>query len=427
MNKLFKHLKKINPLSSMADEGILSDIDYYIDSGSYALNALLSGSIYKGFPGNRIVGFAGPPTAGKTYLTISILSNYQKMANNHYVIYYDSEGRLTTEKLIDAGIVPDLYFHSPIRTLEQFKTEIIRGLSEIKKEVGFGDLESKKEVEDIEDGELLEDEESKHPEKIVTNDKDQFFLVLDSLSQLGSDKEETDAIKGDLKADMGARARTIKSIFRNITMDLNILKYPMIVTSHTYDSFSQYEPSRIAGGSGLQFAASIIIECLPTKDSVKTLTGREVIGTKIRCVLRKGELTKQWKQANIKVNFSNGLDRFAGLFDIAFNLGAIEREGKKYIMPDGSKWSLADIEEFPEKCFSEESLKKIDEYIIKDFTYGKNDKMIDTKTDEERVKEETQQETKESGEIIEAGIAEDDIEDVSKILTEGDPDDKEER
>jgi RecA/RadA recombinase len=414
-NKIFKKLKKINPLSSLAADGLLSDIDYFIDTGSYVLNALLSGSIFKGFPGNRIIGFAGPPSAGKTYLTISILSNYQKMADNNYVIYYDSEGRLTADKLIDAGITPDTYFHSPIRTLEQFKTEFIQGLSEIKDDVGFGNVKTAKDVSDIEVEEILEDK--KEEKKSLTDERDKFFFVLDSLSQLGSEKEEADAIKGDLKADMGSRARIIKSIFRNVTMDLNILKYPMIVTSHTYDSFSQYEPSRIAGGSGLQYAASIIIECLPTKDNVKTATGREVVGTKIRCVLRKGELTKQWKQVVTKVNFSNGLDRFAGLFDVAFNLGAIKREGKKYLMPDGSKWSLVDIDEFPEKCFSEESLKKIDEYIINDFTYGKEDKMIDSVNDQEKVIAETKKET-ESSNKIEPGIAEDDIEDVTKILTE---------
>jgi RecA/RadA recombinase len=393
--KLWNRLKKINPLASVASEGILSDIDYYIDTGSYALNALLSGSIFKGFPGNRIVGFAGPTSAGKTYLAISILKNYQSMSEKNFVICYDTEGRLTKDKLQDAGIIVERYFHAPIRNLEQFKNEIIQGLSEIKDEYGFAPPSNKVEVEEITADALLSAEgEVKPTKRIVDNEK--FFFILDSLSQAGSEKEEKNAMDDHNAADMGLRAKLIKSVFRNITMDLNILKFPMIVTSHVYDSMKQYEPSKIAGGSGLQYAASIIVECLPTKDSAVDEKGkREVKGTNIRCVLRKSELTRQWKSVVIKVNFANGLDRFSGLFDIAFNNGIIEREGKKYIFPDGNKYFMKEIEENPEDCFSKESLEIIDKEIYKIFAYGKgNSQVITTEEDQRKVVETVNEEIK---------------------------------
>ena len=408
--KLFNKLIKLNPLASIASNGILSDIDYYIDTGSYALNMLLSGSIYKGFPGNRIVGFAGPTSAGKTYLTISILKNYQKMADNNYVICYDTEGRLTKDKLQDAGIVIDRYLHAPIRNLEQFKTEIIQGLSIVKVEVGFGDQTNKKDVEEMDPAKLLEDEKQLE-KKQEDAPRDNYFFVLDSLSQAGSDKEETDAIKGDVKADMGARARTIKSIFRNITMDLNILKYPMIVTSHVYNPMNQYQPNVIAGGTGLQYAAAIIIECLPTKDSVTDGKGnRHTIGTKIRCVLRKSELTKQWKSVPIKVNFANGLDRYSGLFEVCLENNIIVKDKTKYTFPDGNKYFMKDILETPEQVFTKASLDIIDVELGKIFTYGKNTEINTEEEDKNKIVEQINQEMK-----VKVGSPEDEIVNIPNV------------
>jgi len=409
---LFKKLKKINPLANLASDGLISDIEYYIDSGSYVLNALLSGSIYKGFPGNRIVGFAGMPSAGKTYLTISILKNFQRMSPNNYVIYYDTEGRLTKEKLLDAGIIGERYFHTPISNLEQFKFEFIKGLAEIKSEYGFADTSSKRDAEELDAEKILDDTPEEKPKPVKDANRPNFFFVLDSLSQAGSEKEERDALKDKTAADMGLRAKTIKSIFRNVTMDLNILKFPMIVTSHVYNSMQQYQPAQIAGGTGLQYAASIIIECLPTKDSITDGAGkRDVVGTKIRCILRKSELTKQWKSGVIEVNYSKGLERFSGLFDICFDNGIIKREGKKYLFPDGQKFSLVEIEEHPEKCYSKESLDAIDREIDKIFSYGKGGEVsVNTEeTDKEKLSKTLAKENKD---------IEEEVKDVKEIFGE---------
>lgn len=46
-----------NEYANVAVDAICGEIKGWVDSGSYALNALLSGSIFKGFPSNKIVGF----------------------------------------------------------------------------------------------------------------------------------------------------------------------------------------------------------------------------------------------------------------------------------------------------------------------------------------------------------------------------------
>ena len=48
-----------NEYASIVEGGIESDINGFIDTGSYAFNALLSGSIYGGIPDNKILALAG--------------------------------------------------------------------------------------------------------------------------------------------------------------------------------------------------------------------------------------------------------------------------------------------------------------------------------------------------------------------------------
>ena len=50
-------------------DGVLGGITTFYDTGSYSLNAQISGSIYGGFP-NKITGIAGEPATGKTFFAL---------------------------------------------------------------------------------------------------------------------------------------------------------------------------------------------------------------------------------------------------------------------------------------------------------------------------------------------------------------------
>ena len=47
-----------------------------IDTGSYMLNAVLSGSIYGGVPNNKISAFAGESATGKTFFVLGIIKSF---------------------------------------------------------------------------------------------------------------------------------------------------------------------------------------------------------------------------------------------------------------------------------------------------------------------------------------------------------------
>ena len=79
---VFKELDKINTDGALLSENALSVVDSWIDTGSYALNAIVSGSLYKGIPEGRVVGFAGPSGCGKTLMSTKIIGNFLSELND---------------------------------------------------------------------------------------------------------------------------------------------------------------------------------------------------------------------------------------------------------------------------------------------------------------------------------------------------------
>ena len=53
-------INTINPYASYLNESTLSSVEDWIDTGSMVLNAIISGSLYKGVPKGRVVQLAGP-------------------------------------------------------------------------------------------------------------------------------------------------------------------------------------------------------------------------------------------------------------------------------------------------------------------------------------------------------------------------------
>ena len=62
-----------NEYASIVEDGVeAGDVDSFIDTGCYIFNALLSGSINKGLPANKITAIAGESATGKTYFLMGM-------------------------------------------------------------------------------------------------------------------------------------------------------------------------------------------------------------------------------------------------------------------------------------------------------------------------------------------------------------------
>ena len=170
------------------------------------------------------------------------------------------------------------------------------------------------------------------------------------------------------------RAQVVKSIFRVLTLKLGKANVPMLVTNHTYDVIGSYVPTKeMGGGSGLKYAASTIVYL--TKKKVKE--GTDVIGNIIHCKLHKSRMTKENSMVDVMLDYEKGLNPYYGLVDIALDHGIFDKLGTRIQVADGSKVYEKAIYKDPEKYFTSEVMKKIDEAVAKEFRYGSSNVTVE--------------------------------------------------
>ena len=302
-----------------------------IDTGSYVLNALLSGSIYGGSSSNAVTAYAGESGTGKTFLALSIIRSFLESNENGSVVFFESEGAIDRSMFVERNINVDQVYIVPVTTIQDFRTQALKVLSSY--------------------------EEQKEKEPIL--------FVLDSLGMLSTNKEVTDAEAGDDKRDM-TRAQLIRGTFRILSLKLSMLGVPMYITNHTYQTMGMFPTQELGGGSGLKYAASTIV--MLSKKKVQEQGS--VVGNIIHCKTYKSRLSKENQMIDIRLFYDKGLDKYYGLLDLAEKYGIIKKVGTRFELSDGKKEFGKTIYDSPEKYFTEEMMKQIDEAAKKEFSYG---------------------------------------------------------
>ena len=325
-----------NEYATLVSDGMDSDVDNFIDTGSHIFNALLSGSIYGGLPSNKITALAGESATGKTYFLMGIVKNFLDKYPNAGVIYFESESAITTQMVIDRGIDSNRMVIMPVTTVQEFRTQALKVL----------------------DSYLIQHETDRKP----------LFLCLDSLGMLSTTKEVEDTAEGKETRDM-TRAQVLKAAFRVLTLKLGRAKVPMVVTNHTYDVVGSMFPQKeMGGGSGLKYAASSIIYLSRKKEK----DGTEVIGNIIHCKNHKSRLTVENKIVDVRLTYNKGLDRYYGLLELAEKYEVFKKVSTRYELPDGTKQFGKTILNDPKTYFTEEVMEKLEECAGKEFKYAGN-------------------------------------------------------
>ena len=324
-----------NEYATLASDGVTGgDVDSFIDTGSYAFNALLSGSIFGGLPGNRITAIAGEAATGKTFFALGVCKHFLDKDKDAGVIYFESENAVSKDMLEQRGLDTNRIVIMPVATVQEFRLQAIRVLDK-----------------------YLEQEKDK---------RKPIMFVLDSLGMLSTTKEMEDTAEGKETRDM-TRSQIVKSAFRVLTLKLGQANVPMIMTNHTYDVIGSMFPQKeMGGGSGLKYAASSIVYLGKKKEK----DGAEVVGNIVHCKNYKSRITKENAMVDVRLTYSKGLDQYYGLLDLAEESGLFKKVSTRYELPDGSKQYTKTINNEPEKYFTKEILEKIDEYTKRKFTYG---------------------------------------------------------
>ena len=116
-----------NEYATKVIDGIpAGDVDTYIDTGSYAFNALLSGSIHGGIPNNKITAIAGEEATGKTFFTLGIVKSFLDKNKDAGVFYFESEGALTKDLLEQRNVDTNRVWILPVTTIQEFRQQALR-------------------------------------------------------------------------------------------------------------------------------------------------------------------------------------------------------------------------------------------------------------------------------------------------------------
>ena len=336
MSDIFNQLlaETDNEYAGIVDDGVAAgDVSGYIGTGNYAMNALLSGSIYGGLPQNKVTALAGEPSVGKTFYALNVCKQFLEDNANGFVFYFESESAISKQFITDRGIDAKRVGIVPVATVQEFRTQAVKILDKY--------MEGK--------------------------DKPPMLFVLDSLGNLSTDKEMQDIADGKDTRDM-TRAQLVRGAFRVLTLKLGKAQVPLIVTNHVYDVVGSYVPmKKMGGGSGLEYAASTIVFLSKKKDKDKD---GDISGAIITASLRKSRMTVENKKVETRLNYAKGLDKYYGLLDLAIKFGVFKKVSTRIELPDGSKAFESQIEKDPEKYFDKEVLDVIDEFCKGEFLYG---------------------------------------------------------
>jgi len=321
--------------TTMAEDGLnSSEFSGTVDTGSFILNAALSGSLYGGVPNNKITAFAGESATGKTFFVMGVVKQFLNDNPAAAVFYFDTEAAVTKDMMKARGIDTSRVIISEPETIQKFRHTALQ----------------------------IIDNYSKTPEK----ERPPMMMVLDSLGQLSTTKEVEDTAAGSETRDM-TKAAVLKATFRVLNLKLAKVNVPLLVTNHVYDVVGSYIPMKeMSGGSGLKYTASQIVFLGKKKEK----DGQEVIGNIIKVNMMKSRFTKENKKIEVLLTYDKGLDRYYGLLQLAEKYNIIKKVSTRYELPDGTKVFGKSINNDPEKYFTEDIMVQLEEAAQKEFMYG---------------------------------------------------------
>ncbi len=316
----------------------IGNISEWIPSDFLDFNRICSGDLNLCLPAGKTLCVAGPEHSGKTFIIMNLFKHAQ--AAGYHPILFETEGAWTDEFCESLDVDPDNLTYNYVVKIE----DLIIGLEEIKEKL-------KKKMKA--DG---------HVPKII--------MALDSLGNLDTYKKERDTAANKAVLDQGLQARYIKSLFKTIK-ELTVVNHiPFIYSNHLVGNPGEmYAVEDIVGGKAPKLQSDIIavLRNKPLRTLDKTIYGSDVTIT-----TRKNRFYPPHQKAKVEIDFSKGPNSYAGIVDIAIDLGMIQKfkdpktgkEGTKYVLasdPEGPKYWAKDL--FCPEVVNEEMITELNKTI----------------------------------------------------------------
>jgi len=340
-----KEIDKTNSLATFLDEGALSTVESWIDTGSLSLNGIISGSLFGGVPEGRVIMLAGPSMTGKSYIVQKILANAQKLGK--IPVIYDSENAIDKKGAEALGLDPSRVKYVPAFNIEECRNSIYKFLMKVKE----------------------------------SNQQGKFIIAIDSLANMASGLQVSRMEKDNVSADMGSKAKAVKSLLTTVTHLAAATKTTVLITNHIYDDPSAMYPSLVKempGGRAAVYLPSVTIQLArkPVKEDIKVADAKLAVGQKsypgviLRALTVKNRFAKQYLEVEMYLSFESGLAKYFGLLELAEGLGIVKRDGHQYVKEDGEKLGFYKNWKNDTIIWDKYIVPKIEEKIKTEWAYG---------------------------------------------------------
>lgn len=314
-------LEKMMKTGSTKSASVLSKSSFFnakeiIPTDLPILNIAFSGSLDGGLVSGLTV-LAGESKTFKTMLSLYCMKAYLDKHPEGIALLYDSEFGITPEYIASFDIDTDRVLHIPIKDVEELKFDIVKKLQEV-------------------------------------SDKDNVFIMIDSVGNLASKKEVEDAENEKSVADM-SRAKSLKSLFRIITPYLTTKNIPCVAINHVYKEIgAMYAKNIVGGGTGIMYSANTVF--IITKAQEKD--GTDLSGWKFTINIEKSRFVKEKSKLPFTVLYDSGIQKWSALFELAMEAGYL-------IKPKVGWYQLVDPEtgEVSEKNYRQADVQKNDQFF----------------------------------------------------------------
>ncbi len=278
MDKLQKN-SRIKETSVLSKSTLFSGKDM-VTTPVPMINVALSGDPDGGLSSGLTV-LAGPSKHFKTSFALLMAAAYLDKYEDAVLLFYDSEFGSPQQYFKSFGIDTSRVLHSPITNVEELKFDLINQLENIER-------------------------------------KDKVIIVIDSIGNLASIKELTDAMNEKSVADM-SRAKALKGLFRMTTPYLTMRDIPLIAVNHTYQEIGLFPKAIVSGGTGIYYSSDNI--WIIGRQQEKK--GTEILGYNFVINVEKSRFVREKSKIPISVTWEGGIESYSGLLDVAIEGGYV--------------------------------------------------------------------------------------------------------
>lgn len=276
------------------------DIPYWIDSGCYAFNWIISDTFKKGIPGTKAIMISGESGKGKSLVTDVILGKNIEAGGASYKLDIEDAGTsgFTAQIVGSKEIADKIRVISPktLTTKTAIKDQVIT-IEKLTKLLNR----------------IIDFQVSKGKDKAKS-----VVVCIDSVTQLTSEKEVEKIMKDKDAKDMTS-SQKMRELFRTITQKQKDANLTIIgIAQLTANIGVIFGPSKTenAKGSGFKYASSLSVQMTTDREIVNNDTDKIPVGIRMRMKTTKNRCAFKNRDAWIYFYFNKGIDKWGGMIEL---------------------------------------------------------------------------------------------------------------